>query len=91
MNVPLVELCWQGRTCPSAISSNINPTRTDLKLNQSLRGDKPANNHLSHCTVGQGYRPISLVTSIVKIWYTLPSLLPPLHRTIYQLGCFFSN
>lgn len=26
----------------SAISSTINPTLTDMKLNQSLRGDKPA-------------------------------------------------
>jgi hypothetical protein len=64
-HVPFVELCWQGRTCPSAILSTINPTWTDLKLNQSLHGYKPANNHLGHCTVGRGYRTKSGILCLI--------------------------
>jgi hypothetical protein len=36
------------KTCPSATSSNTNPTRTDLSANAGLRGEKPATDRLSY-------------------------------------------
>ena len=52
-----VEWNWQGKTevlgekiCPSATLSTTNPTRTDPGSNLGLRGERPANNRLSHGT-----------------------------------------
>jgi hypothetical protein len=38
----------RGKTCPNATLSITNPTWTDLDMNPSLRGEKPATNHLSY-------------------------------------------
>lgn len=37
-------------TLPSATLSTINPTRSDMQLQRSLRGNRIATNRLSHCT-----------------------------------------
>jgi len=38
------------KACPSGTLSTTKVTQTDLGLNTSLRGDKPATNSLSHGT-----------------------------------------
>jgi hypothetical protein len=52
-----VEWNWQGKTevlgeknCPIAALSTTNPTWTDPGSNTGLRGERPANNRLSHGT-----------------------------------------
>jgi hypothetical protein len=37
-------------TCPIATLSITDPTRTDLRTNSGVRGEKPANDRLSHDT-----------------------------------------
>ena len=49
-NGTLVEWNWQGKTCSSATFSTKNPTWTDSGSNPVLRGERPANNPLSHGT-----------------------------------------
>jgi hypothetical protein len=40
----------RGKTCLSATLSTTNPTWTDPGSNPGLRGERPANNSLSHGT-----------------------------------------
>jgi len=42
----VVEGQWWGKV----ILSNTNPTRTSLRSNPRLSGEKTATNHTSHCT-----------------------------------------
>jgi hypothetical protein len=74
-NGALVELNWQrktevlgGKTCPSAILSTTNPTRTQPGSKPGLCGERPATNLLSHGTARMRcYKHICIISSMFFI------------------------